>query len=130
MMVRKLCLVSLLAVAACSYGTTAPKDVTLGQPIQLGIDEAARVPGADVTVRLVSIGDSRCPSDVTCVQAGDAAVLLTFSGNGSRSETLYLRTQPTSTTYGSYTFQLVDVSPYPKTTNPRPNLVATLKVTK
>ena len=99
----------------CAGMTSAPHDVSAGQDVLLGVGETAAVTPGPVRVQFVGVNDSRCPSDVVCVQAGDAMVMLTFSGAGAeRADTLYLVRQPRSVTYGGYRFDVSDVRPYPR----------------
>ncbi len=72
----------------------------------------------DTFIELVSVDDSRCPSDVNCVWAGNAAVLLRITNNDNEQE-FGLNTNPGENTgvgetelFG-YKIALVDVSPYP-----------------
>ena len=69
-----------------------------------------------VVVRAIAIQDSRCPSDVVCITAGDVVVVLDFSEAGkARTDTLRLNMPPRSTTYGGMLFQPTEVTPYPDT---------------
>ena len=68
------------------------------------------------------VSDSRCPSDVTCVWAGEAKVKLSIEKNGELLETKTL-TLPNSST-DQNTFQLADqaiqvlrLAPYPSSKN-------------
>lgn len=120
--------------ASCVRSTSAvPTEVILGQSLQLRIGESARVKGTSVVVRVAGANDSRCPSDAVCVWAGDAAVALDVSGAdgvGNRTDTLYLRRQPTGVTYGLYRIDLVDVQPYPVSTKPDAARVVTLRLSR
>ena len=74
---------------------------------------------AFVTVRVLALQDSRCPSDVQCITGGDVAMILAFSGVGNaRTDTLHFVTRPNISVYGSMVFTPVTVLPYPKTTEP------------
>jgi hypothetical protein len=68
---------------------------------------------------ITEINDSRCPSDVVCVWAGKADVKIKvespFSGNLVLS-TMNNGFYKNIDTLGNYSFQLVDVSPYPIST--------------
>ena len=100
---------------ACAGMASAPHDVSPGQSVLLGVGETAAVMPGPVRVRFVGVNDSRCPSDVVCVQAGDAMVVLHFSGAGAeRADTLYLVRPPRSVAYGGYRFDVGDVQPYPR----------------
>jgi hypothetical protein len=70
----------LLAVAlvACkSGGAPAPQVANLGQNIQLSPGEQATFDSEGLTVEFVRVvEDSRCPTDATCVWAGEVKVQL------------------------------------------------------
>lgn len=103
----------LCAAAACSRATSSPADVG-DQQISLATGESAAIAGT--TVRAVAINDSRCPSDVVCITAGDVVLVLAFSGPaGGRTDTLRLVAPPKTSTYGGLRFQPTMVMPYPDT---------------
>jgi hypothetical protein len=65
--------------------------------------------------QITEINDSRCPSDVICVWQGEAVVKIEVKS--PLTGTLELNTHNNLTdTIGSYSFELVDVSPYPVST--------------
>ncbi len=57
--------------------------------------------------------DSRCPTGVQCVWAGDAAVHLKVSGTEARDCTLHTTLNPKSTVLEKVNIALKKVSPYP-----------------
>jgi hypothetical protein len=100
-------------LSACSRATSSPADVG-DQQISLATGESATIAGT--TVRAVAINDSRCPSDVVCITAGDVVMVLAFSGPaGARMDTLRLVATPKTSTYGGLRFQPTTVMPYPNT---------------
>ena len=118
-----------LSTAACAGITSAPRDVSVGQSVELSVGETVNVTPGSVRVQLGNIYDSRCPSDVVCVSAGDAMIILAFSGGGAdRIDTLYLVKPPKSLTYGGYRFDALDVQPYPKSTGQQASKTLVLKV--
>jgi hypothetical protein len=120
---------STLSVAACAAITSAPRDVAVGQSVELSIGGTANVTPGSVRVQLAGVNDSRCPSDVACVQAGDAMIVLAFNGGGAdRVDTLYLVKQPKGVNYGGYRFDALDVQPYPKSTGQQAPKTLVLKV--
>jgi hypothetical protein len=63
-----------VALAACGRDGSA---AALNTPIQLAPGQSAVFDAADLQIQLVGIdSDSRCPSDVTCVWAGEVVVRL------------------------------------------------------
>lgn len=73
-----------VALAACGRdGLATP----LGAPIQLAPGQSAKFPDENLEVKFVGIdSDSRCPSDVTCVWAGEVVVRLTVRKDGRTQE--------------------------------------------
>jgi hypothetical protein len=120
----------LVVVAACSRATSAPSDVSPGQSIQLAEGDYARVSSSTILLQFVRANDSRCPSDVVCVSAGEALIAITFNGAGAeRTDTLRLM-KPNTATYGGYVFEATDLQPYPKSQGQIPGRTLTLRVSK
>ncbi|HEX7243012.1 MAG TPA: hypothetical protein VF263_22175 [Longimicrobiaceae bacterium] len=133
----KLSLIALmcLALAACEgQGVVSPleaaqepalaasqRTVQLNQPFELRVGETVAVSGEPLTVKLESVpSDSRCPTGVNCVWAGNAVVRVTLSSPGVAPQTFELNTtlDPKSATYGAYTIDFTALAPYPSSTNP------------
>jgi hypothetical protein len=125
-------LMAVAALAACA-GTPAndPTDgpdrnvATLPTTITLAPGGSIEVERANLAIRFDSItSDSRCPSDVVCVHAGEATAALTIgqlSGIMS-AQLLSLSTTPgkdTATSYGK-PLKLVNVTPATVSTAPIP----------
>ena len=120
---------SLALLGACARATSAPADVKAGQSILLSEGQSARVSNSNVVVQFVAANDSRCPSDVVCVSAGEAVIALALSGAGaSRTDTVRLVKQPSAVTYGGYVFDALDLQPYPRSQGPVPAKALTLRV--
>ncbi|MDZ4674823.1 MAG: hypothetical protein SGI84_10235 [Gemmatimonadota bacterium] len=132
-------LTSLLAalILACSAGAQTdpapnlqivpPGEVTLLQ----GQTAEVALPGAPSALfikfeRIVT--DSRCPSNVQCVWAGEVAVLLTLTGQSTGELTLRIPASNAGSSTGDagpYRVELKAVTPYPAagTTPTEPNRV-------
>lgn len=68
---------------------------------------------------ITEINDSRCPSDVVCIWAGKADVKIKVESPVSGNLILSTINNGTDTnidTIGNYSFQLINVSPYPVST--------------
>ena len=77
--------------------------------------------------------DSRCPSTVVCVWAGNAAAALELMADARRSSaTLHTTLEPRRVTYGGYDVALLHVEPYPDGHRPiaPAEYVAVLEVTR
>ena len=120
---------SIALLTACSRATSAPADVKAGQSIQLAEGQSAMVSNTSVVVQFVSANDSRCPSDVVCVSAGEAVISLSLAGAAaSRTDTVRLVKQPRAVTYGGFVFEATDLQPYPKSTGPVSTKTLTLRI--
>jgi hypothetical protein len=73
-------LLSLLVLTACGSsagGAAAPKPLELNVETGLAAGSSAPVKGEDLEVRFVGvIEDSRCPTDTSCVWAGEVKIRL------------------------------------------------------
>lgn len=101
----------LIANVSCSSSPTEPGPAGGGVTLRFG--QAATVAGTRIS--FTDITDSRCPKDVTCAWAGDAAVRLE-----SGSESVVLHSNPgvgaSSATLAGVTVTLVEVTPDPVST--------------
>lgn len=91
----------------------------IGQPFSLGFNQTAQV--KDVDVRFTDVIDSRCPSDVVCIWEGRVSILVHLQDSSGSIEqfTLTLRGSPeapSTRSFGNYSIRLVDVQPYPVST--------------
>lgn len=102
--------IALLSIGACA--TVSQAD--LGKPFDLNVGESRQIRGSDLVVRFTSVtNDSRCPSNVTCIWAGNAAVALE---SGSRSVTLNTsgdESHPSTASIDGFAVRLVTLEPYP-----------------
>lgn len=69
----------------------------------------------ELKFEITVINDSRCPGDVVCIWQGEAVVKIEVKT--PQSGTIELSTYDNLTdTVGSYSFELINVSPYPVST--------------
>jgi hypothetical protein len=122
------------SLTACGQETTAPvqapesalaaasANVTLGQPFELRVGRSATVAGEGLTVSFQAVpSDSRCPTSVQCVWAGNAVVQVVLSKDGKAfGAELNTGLEPRSVDYLNYNVELVSLAPYPSSTNPIP----------
>ena len=89
----------------------------LGRPFTLRAGRQIALQGQRLRLRFAEVTqDSRCPVDVTCVWAGNAAVRLEVTTNGRSEESLTLNTGKSPTLvneaeYEGFKVKLVDLSP-------------------
>ncbi len=104
----------LLAAPACIFQSpTHPSQVDAQLVIAVG--QTVAVPGTVVQIHFDRvIGDSRCPADVMCVQAGDAIVRIAVVSGSRGSQEYDLHTGNTRPVlHDDLTIALVQLQPYP-----------------
>lgn len=123
--------------AANPHSNTTLESVRPGREFRLKVGRQVTVKGTKLRIRFVAVeNDSRCPSDVTCVWAGNAAVRLQLgTGRGSKTVTLNTSKGPSfvsESEYQGYKVKLVELSPYPRSDRKiaRRDYTATLLVSK
>lgn len=94
-----------------------PAGSELNQELTLKTGDVRNLNPNNLSIKVLNISDSRCPTGVVCVWQGEATVTLEVKENSSFDEaigTLILSTfhQPVDTVSG-YIFRLIDVLPYP-----------------
>ncbi len=122
-----------LVLTACS--NPAASSAVPDRDFELRAGESVRLEGSDLVLRFVSVpSDSRCPTDVQCVHAGDATVRLHAQGGGAPDASLDLHTndEPKEGAQGSFLVRLLGLRPLPRAGRPVPaaDFVATLRVTR
>lgn len=106
-------------LGAKANANSALESVRLGREFKLKVGRQVTVRGTKLRIRFVTVeNDSRCPSDVTCVWAGNAAVRLQLgTGRGTKTVTLNTSKSPSfagETEYQGYKVKLVELTPYPR----------------
>lgn len=143
-MKRKLVLALMSCVAAgCASpsqqtGPGSPSSGVLvqsGKAFDLAVGGQANVEGAAITVRFTGVSqDSRCPSDVQCVWAGNATLKLTLTGpRDARSDvTLNTLTEPRAVSFSGHRVSLIGLKPTPQsgTSIPPLSYVASFEVAR
>ena len=127
-------LVSLLlifTIAACrSAGAPGAHAASLNQEIQLAPQEQAAYESQGLTVEFIRVvDDSRCPSDVTCVWAGEVKVQVA-TRTGTAEPVQHEIKAGESATVGAFRVAVVNVQPVPVSTRqiPPEEYRVTLKV--
>jgi len=128
----------LFSSGTLAVGSPFAKQVgRIGREFKLQVGKQVTVKGSKLKIKFVGVdNDSRCPSDVTCVWGGNAAVRFQLS-TGSRSKTVTLNTSKASSfisevTFQGYRVQLTELSPYPRSDRKieKRDYVTTLLVSK
>jgi hypothetical protein len=132
--------ITLVLVAAACMSTTQPGtsgsitptiQVGVGSEFDISVGQQARIQGSEIVIRFRGVtNDSRCPSDVQCVWAGNAVAGFDLSGAGQSDAALNTTLDPKFVRYGGYTITLVGLKPVPKSGSAIPSLdyVATLRI--
>jgi len=88
-----------------------------GVAFELPVGKTAAVNGNGVRITFKQVSeDSRCPTDVTCIWAGDARIELTISRNGSSDDTkiLSLSAANSEARSGDIQIRFVGLTPVPR----------------
>ena len=89
----------------------------LNSPIKLHVNDSTFLETENLQITLNQIDDSRCPSDVTCVWAGEAKVQLSLIHNEKLGNfTLSTMEKNKVVSFDGYLLSLIKVDPYPTST--------------
>lgn len=94
-------------------------EATKGSEFSLAIGQTAYIASEPIYIKFIDVtGDSRCPKNVVCIQAGNAACDVEITLNNTSEQVtmnrLGLSEAPGERTFQKYTFAF-DVLPYPET---------------
>jgi hypothetical protein len=107
---------TIVALSSCAaMEPTVPAEPGVAFSLPIGKTAAINGSGTRLTFRLVR-EDSRCPTDVTCIWAGDAKIDVTISRNGSSDDTRTLGLAPPNNeaTSGDLQIRFVGLTPVPR----------------
>ena len=114
---------------------SAPEpDVPFGEPFSIRIGESLSVGSNELRAAFIEISeDSRCPSDVVCIWAGQVVVLvaLEVGGDDLYSDNLIVgNAEESAKKIGDYMVEAIVVDPYPVSTGTiaQSDYILTLKV--
>lgn len=92
----------------------------LGRPFKLRAGQRVTLKGQSLRIKFAAVeDDSRCPANVRCIWAGNAAVRLNVSTSRSDGKSLTLNTSRSSSLVGERQYQgykvwLLGLNPYPE----------------
>lgn len=112
-----LSIVVLLLPAVISACGSESIEAALGEQFTLPVGKAAVITGERLTIKFLEVtGDSRCPKDVQCVQAGEVNCLMQINYLDTSSSLVYTQGGGTNNTFQDFNvFQIVfNVEPYPE----------------
>jgi hypothetical protein len=107
-----------IALAACGRdGSAAAYEASLDAPIQLAPGQSAVLAAGKLEVEFTGIAaDSRCPSDATCVWAGE--VVARFVVRSDDETTQHEIREMQSATVGGYAITVLEVLPVRRSSQP------------
>ena len=106
----------LTVASACATAVDTAIVAQPGQSFELPLGRTATLNGTAVKITFTSVKtDSRCPTDVQCVWAGEAKIELTVSTGGTaEAKTLSLTPPDNETTVGDTRIRFVGLAPVPR----------------
>jgi hypothetical protein len=110
----KLMIAGLMMLLA--FGVMPATAARRSETMRVQINKEKRFPKSKLSVRFVElIEDSRCPTDTTCIWAGNAKIKIRVSKNG-RSQELTLDTNGPhqAATAEGYSIKLISLTPEPR----------------
>lgn len=106
----------LILVLTFSFGAFAQTNAQPTQKVSVLINKQKIVVKNKLSIKFASlIEDSRCPTDVQCIQAGEARITIEVSGSKSAPKTfeIGIGKTPTTVSYGGYNIKLTNLTPQP-----------------
>ena len=123
-------ILAVAALAACSNDPTAPLD----RAFTLDVGQSVSVDDAELSIKFLRVTeDSRCPSNVQCIWAGNGQIEIESRDDGETIRNVLTTMEGAKEAFvGQYRIQLVSLDPSPMAGQniPSGNYRATLKVTK
>ena len=113
------CAAMLVGVASCGSPLPAgTSPIQSARPFELRLGATGVLPSDDFSVTFTSlVGDSRCPTGVQCIWAGDGVIEVRLSTGSSNPELVRLHTMPElgdNASHHGYRVQLTALAPYPR----------------
>lgn len=104
-------------VLMLGFGAFVQTEAQTESKITVKVGKQKRESRSRITVKFLSlVEDSRCPTDVQCIQAGNARIKVQVSMAGSAPEILEMNTMlgARGGKYDSYAINLTSLTPSPK----------------
>ncbi len=101
-----------------AFGAFLQIEAQAKQTVTVQINRQKTLPKSKLTIKFVSLlEDSRCPTDVRCIQAGNARIKIEVkkTGGGQQSFEINTNSQPQFINFAGYTINLTDLKPAPAT---------------
>lgn len=98
-------------MASCSENEN-PNGFDFGTEEEFEINKSYTSESSLLSFSITNIGDSRCPTGVYCIWAGEAVVTVVI--DQPQADTIVVSTHdPKIATSGSFEFEIIDLTPYP-----------------
>ena len=107
----------LLLTMSLSCATTGDITASLGQEFTLPVGQKVVIEGEELTIKFLEVtGDSRCPTGVECIWAGEAQCRLRFTYVGSLAEMVIIQPGGGGTARDYFIQYKIDfkLEPYPQ----------------
>ncbi len=104
----------LVLFSGCSE-VIIPADFDLNEEESFKVNNEYMSTDNSLKIEIINIQDSRCPSDVVCVWQGEARVEIKLKESQTYSTVLSTYDNQIDT-LGDYSIELIDVQPYPVST--------------
>ena len=98
------------------FGSVLTANAQTTQQVTVTVNKQKKASRSKLTIKFVSVEDSRCPQGVDCVWAGNAKVTIKVTNRKGTSKTFELNTnlEPKAIKFDGYEIKLGNVTPYPR----------------
>ncbi len=112
-----------------------PAGFALGETFSLKLNQEKAAAAETLNVKFLAVPeDSRCPSDVTCVWAGQVKVTLSMSTKQHAAEDKEIlfsgASESAEISWKEYKIELLAVDPYPKSQSAKSEYVVKLRISR
>ncbi len=108
----------LVLILTFILGSVPQANGQTNQQVSVRINQQKTIAGTNLTVRFVSlVEDSRCPTNVNCVSAGNAKIKIEVGRRNGASRIFELNTnlKPQIISYAGFEIKLINLNPKPAT---------------
>jgi len=103
-------------ILTLTFGAFVSVEAQTVQRASVRVGKETKVSRTNLKIKFAKfIEDSRCPTDATCVWAGNAKIQIKVTGKRGASKTFEINTnlQPQTVTFDGYEIKLTDLTPKP-----------------
>ncbi|MDQ3322866.1 MAG: hypothetical protein M3525_10635 [Acidobacteriota bacterium] len=106
----------LILILTLGFGAFLTANAQQAQKVSILINKQKTVVKNKLTIKFASlVEDSRCPTDVQCIQAGNAKIKIEITNGKGASKTFEINTdaEPQIVSHGGYNIELTSLNPQP-----------------